>query len=423
MFLVLPHQLFDPKYLTCKEIILWEHPHYFTKYSYNKKKLILHRASMKYYKDELIKKGLVVKYYTFKTTPKLIRYHVWDPVDKIKLPGNPIVIDSPGFLLSGDQLGKYRNLTKSFFFNAFYMKTKKWLGIIPGVKSQDKHNRKKLPAGIKIPYIPSNKSDKMHIDEAIAYTETHFNNNYGDTEEFMFPVKRSTAKRWISHFVKYKIKHFGDYQDAISTKHDFLYHSLLSTSINIGLITPAYLIDIIIKTDAPINSKEGFVRQLFWREYQRYCYKFANFNSNYFGNVKKLTKKWYSGNVGIKPVDDCIKKAFKTGYLHHIERLMIIGNFMQLSRISPKEGYKWFMEFSCDSYEWVMHQNVLDMAFFCTGGLTMRRPYISSSNYILKMSDYKRDEWSNKWDILYKQFLKNNKAKLFKFRYHFRSLQ
>ena len=102
---------------------------------------------------------------------------------------------------------------------------------------------------------------------------------------------------------------------------------------------------------------------------------------------------------------------------------MIIGNFMNLSGISAKEGFKWFMEFSVDSYEWVMHQNVLDMVFFVTGGKTMRKPYISSSNYIIKMSDYKKGDWSVKWDEMYIQFMKNNKDKLWKFRYSFPGLK
>jgi deoxyribodipyrimidine photolyase-related protein len=163
---------------------------------------------------------------------------------------------------------------------------------------------------------------------------------------------------------------------------------------------------------------------LFWREYQRYCYIYYNFNNkNYFKNNKKLNSKWYSGNTGIDPIDTCIKNGFNTGYLHHIERLMVVGNFMNLSEISPKEGFKWFMEFSCDSYEWVMNQNVYDMVFFVSGGATMRRPYISSSNYILKMSNYKKGKWSEIWDTKYKNFLKKNKDKLWKFRYHFRGLK
>ena len=142
----------------------------------------------------------------------------------------------------------------------------------------------------------------------------------------------------------------------------------------------------------------------------------------YFKNSKKLTKAWYTGKLGVPPVDDAIKAAFDTGYLHHIQRLMIVGNYMNLSQIDSRQGFKWFMEFSLDSYEWVMYQNVYDMVFFNSGGLTMRRPYVSSSNYVLKMSNYKKDEWSDEWDELYRSFMKRNKTKLHKFRYYFPGL-
>ena len=298
---------------------------------------------------------------------------------------------------------------------------KKKIDIMPNVKSQDKYNRKALPKKEKIPKIPSNKSDKKYIDEAIRYVNKNFDKNYGNVDNFMFPVTHSTAKKFISHFLKYKIKKFGEFQDAIVENEKFLFHSLLSTSLNIGLINPIDLAEKVEKYKAPLNSREGFIRQLFWREYQRFCYIYYNFKGkNYFGNRKKLSKDWYNGTLGVDPVDNSIKNGFETGYLHHIERLMVIGNFMNLSGISPKEGFKWFMEFSCDSYEWVMHQNVLDMVFFVSGGATMRRPYISSSNYISKMSNFKKGEWNDIWDKKYKDFIKKHRKKLLKFRYYFR---
>jgi deoxyribodipyrimidine photolyase-related protein len=206
-----------------------------------------------------------------------------------------------------------------------------------------------------------------------------------------------------------------------------MFHSILSSSINIGLLNPIDIIEELAKykSKVKINSFEGYIRQLFWREYQRYCYIYAavDFKKNYFGNKKKLSKAWYTGELGIPPVDDFIKSGFETAYMHHIGRLMFVGNFMNLSGISPKEGFRWFMEFSIDSYEWVMYQNVYDMVFFVTGGLTMRKPYVTSSNYVLKMSDYKKGEWSEKWTELYRKFMKKNKQKLWKFRYHFPQLK
>ena len=134
-------------------------------------------------------------------------------------------------------------------------------------------------------------------------------------------------------------------------------------------------------------------------------------SSNVFGNNKKLNKKWYTGELGIEPIDNTIKKAFKTGYLHHIERLMVMLNFMVLARIKPQEIYNWFMEFSCDSYDWVMIGNIYGMGYFNTN--TMRKPYLSSSSYIVNMSNYKKDgKWDKIWDSLFYYFLHDNKSKL-----------
>jgi len=425
-FVILPNQLFEIKYLPKDyKYVIYEHPHYFTSYNYNKKKLILHRGSMKYYYDYLTEKKLPVKYIEFNDKFDIQKYKLFDPIDKIDLKGNYEFLDSPNFLLSTKLCEKYREKTKNFFFNAFYMWSKKQLDIIPKVKSQDKENRNKMPNDIKIPKVTSNNIDNKYIKEGILFVKKKFNKNYGNTDNFMFPLTHKTAKKWVKYFIKDKIDNFGIYQDAILKDNNTLFHSLLSTSINIGLLQPKDIIDELLQyNNIPLNSLEGFIRQLFWREYQRYCYKYYNFsNKNYFDNKKKLSKDWYDGTTRILPIDNCIKKAFDTGYLHHIERLMVVGNYMNLYGIHPQDGFRWFMEFSCDSYEWVMHQNVLEMVFFVSGGDTMRRPYISSSNYILKMSDYKKDSWCDEWNKLYDNFLKKNKKKLWKYRYFFSGLK
>ena len=421
-FLILPHQLFETKHLNeSYKYIIWEHPHYFKSYNYNKKRILMHRASMKYYYDYLKSNGFQCKYIDFNENPKLKQYYLFDPIDKIKLPGKYTMIESPNFLLDKEIYQIYREKTKNFFFYFFYMWGKKKINVLPKVKSKDKYNRDKLPKNIDIPEPSSNRTDDKYIKKGISYVNKHFEKNYGNTDDFIFPVTHKTAKKFLKAFISQKLKNFGKYQDAISQDHEFLFHSLLSSSINIGLLNPDDVIKEVLKKKAPINSVEGFVRQLFWREYQRYCYIYYNFgNKNYFGNRKKLTKDWYDGTLGIDPVDTSIRNAFDNGYLHHIERLMVVGNFMNLSGIHPKEGFRWFMEFSCDSYEWVMHQNVLDMVFFVSGGDTMRRPYISSSNYILKMSDYQKGEWSEEWDKMYKEFIRKNKKKLHKYRYYYK---
>ena len=431
ILIILPHQLFEDKYfkkiVKPEKIIIWEHPHYFTQYKYNKKKLMLHRASMQYYKDYLKNKGYTVKYCEYKDKPNVKKSDntfMFDPIDNLK---NKVknLMESPNFIMTKDHYGEYRKKTDKFTFNNFYMWCKKKIDIIPTIKSKDKFNRQRMPKKIDVPQLPQNKKDEVYIKEAAKYVDKNFKKNYGNTENFIYPISHESAKRWQMDFFKKKLEKFGPYQDFIYNKEPYLYHSCLSSSINIGLLNPTEILEYLKprKSEYNINSYEGYIRQLFWREYQRYTYIYCDFNVNYFGNRKKLTKKWYTGDLKIDPVDDYIKIGFDTGYLHHIVRLMLIGNFMNLSGISPKEGFKWFMEFSVDSYEWVMKQNVLDMVFFVTGGKTMRKPYASSSNYILKMSTYKKGEWSDKWNELYHNFMKKNKDKLWKFRYHFPGLK
>jgi deoxyribodipyrimidine photolyase-related protein len=440
MFIILPHQLYDIKLLPIqmkdKLIVLWEHPHYFKSYKFNKKKLMLHRASMKYYYDLLKDNNFNVHYIEFhKSINREFgpNYTLFDPIDKLngkyKLPNNYTILESPNFLLTKDDYNEYFSKTKTkIIFNNFYLWSKKKINLFPKLKSMDKMNRETFDNSKKIPSL-LNESNKYieYIKEAVNYVEKHFPNNYGNCDNFNYPISRESTLKWLKHFIKYKFKHFGKYQDFINKDNIYMFHSILSSSLNIGLINPSDVIKEIskYKSKIPINSFEGFLRQLFWREYQRFCYIHINYkNINYFGNKKKLSSKWYKGELNIEPVDDLIKSGFDTGYMHHIGRLMVIGNFMNLSGIAPKEGFRWFMEFSIDSYEWVMHQNVYDMVFFVTGGRTMTRPYISSSNYILKMSNYNKskNEWSNIWDNLYHSFINRHRSKLYKFRYYFPNL-
>jgi deoxyribodipyrimidine photolyase-related protein len=447
-FLILPTQLYEKKYLpdyvkstsSKVTVLLWECPWYFNnkKYTFNKKKLLLHKGSMEYYYNYIKSAGIKIIKIEYKDTSivKYLKndYAMFDPVDDIKLlslsrkPNH--IEESPNFMLTLADYEGYRKKSDKFFFNAFYTYGKAIVNVIPNIASTDKENRKTLTKKeldkMKIPKTPTlGAEDKKYIKIASTYVDKNFKKNYGDTADFMFPLTHSTAKKWLTYFIKTKFKKFGDYQDFINKDNEFMFHSLLSTSLNIGLLNPLDIINVIekFKKTIPINSYEGYVRQLFWREYQRYTYLHfysvpKNRALNYFGNTKKLSDKWYTGNVGSPPVDEAIVKGFSIGYLHHINRLMIIGNHMNLAGISPQQGFKWFMEFSCDSYDWVMCQNVYGMAFFADGGKTMRRPYITSSNYVLKMSNYPKGEWTDTWDTMYRDFIKKNRSKLIKYRYY-----
>ena len=163
------------------------------------------------------------------------------------------------------------------------------------------------------------------------------------------------------------------------------------------------------KANIPVNSLEGFVRQILgWREYIRAVYEAKGVEErtrNYWQHTRKIPISFWAGKTGIAPVDDAIRGLLNTGYNHHIERLMILGNFMLLCEFDPDEVYRWFMTMYIDSYDWVMVPNVYGMSQYADGGLMSTKPYISGSNYILKMSNYQKGEWSEIWDGLFWRFI------------------
>ena len=259
--------------------------------------------------------------------------------------------------------------------------------------------------------------NNKYIKNVIRYINKHFPNNHGNTNNFIFPIDKNQSMKWLMFFINQNLDNFGSYQDAINRDHDNMFHSMLSASLNIGLLNPDDVVEKLRELkDTPINSLEGYFRQLCWREYQRYCYIYYYedlTSTNYLKLNNSMGKEWYNGTLGIEPVDNCIIKAFDSAYLHHIERLMIMGNFMVLSEIKPDDVYKWFMEFAIDSYDWVMIQNVYDMVCYTSKGITSYKPYISSSNYIVKLSNYsKKDECTKEWNKRYRSFLKNKKSLL-----------
>lgn len=187
--------------------------------------------------------------------------------------------------------------------------------------------------------------------------------------------------------------------------------------LNVGLISPKEIIDACLlyakENKVPINSTEGFVRQIIgWREFIRGVYITRGSEertTNFWKFKKKIPASFYTGTTGIPPIDITIKRVLETGYCHHIERLMVLGNFMLLCEFDPDEVYRWFMELFIDSYDWVMVTNVYGMSQFADGGLMASKPYISGSNYLMKMSNYKKGEWQAVWDGLFWRFMNSHR--------------
>ena len=246
------------------------------------------------------------------------------------------------------------------------------------------------------------------------YVAAHFPDNLGllsDTP--LYPYDFSSAEQWLDQFLQRRFEEFGVYEDAIVANESILNHSLLSPLINVGLLEPQDVINKIItfaeSAETSINSVEGLIRQIIgWREFIRGVYISQGVyerNRNYWGFKRKIPASFYTGETGIDPVDITIRKVLDTGYCHHIERLMVLGNFMVLCEFDPDAVYQWFMELFIDAYDWVMVPNVYGMSQFADGGLMSTKPYISGSNYLMKMSDYKKGDWNAIWDALFWRFM------------------
>ena len=339
------------------------------------------------------------------------------------------IFDNPQFLNTILELDSFfKNKEKKFFQTSFYITQRKKMKILlneddkpVGDKwSFDTDNRKKYPKGKIAPKINFPSKDSIY-KEAEKYVNKYFDNNYGNiNEQITYPCTHSSAKEWLEQFIKFRFKEFGDYEDAVMVDETFLNHSVLSPMLNIGLITPNEVISEVLKhkNDIPINSLEGFIRQIIgWREFIRGVYQYKGVqqrNSNFFDFKRKMPKSFYDGSTGVFPFDNCIKKVLQNAYSNHIERLMILGNFMLLCEINPNDIYKWFMELYVDAYDWVMVPNIYGMSQFSDGGLMSSKPYISSSNYIKKMSNYKSGPWAVIWDALYWRFIDKQRQKLAK---------
>ena len=282
--------------------------------------------------------------------------------------------------------------------------------------SFDDDNRNKLPKDIFVPKYPKI-LDTKHTKFLKPIIEKKFKDHPGDTNNFWFATEYEDVMKLLNFFIKEKSNLFGDYEDAVSQKNNILFHSALSPYINLGLITPEIIIQKILdfhkKNNIKINSLEGYIRQIIgWREFMRGVYQGYSEemeNRNFFNQKRKMKSSWYKGNTGLPPLDYAIKNALAHGWSHHIERLMILSNIMNLCEIEPKRVYKWFMEMFVDSSDWVMVPNVYGMGLFSDGGIFATKPYICGSSYILKMMDFKKGDWCNIMDGLYWRFINKNR--------------
>lgn len=254
------------------------------------------------------------------------------------------------------------------------------------------------------------------VARAIAWVREEFPEAPGDPMLFAWPTSAEEARAHLREFARERLSDFGPYEDAISAEHPFIAHGLLTPALNIGLLDPREVVDAVLQAadeSTPLASVEGFIRQVIgWREYMRATYRTRGRqlrSANRLDHRNTLGEGWWDASTGLAPVDLVISRVLATGYAHHIERLMVLGNAMSLLRIHPDAVYEWFMELFIDAYDWVMVPNVYAMSQFAAGEAITTKPYVSGSNYLRKMSDLPQGDWADAWDGLYWTFIRDHR--------------
>ena len=438
-------------------VLLIESKSICTRFKYHKQKLAFVLTSMREYADELVAVGRVVHYVHlpdsddwFVSLEQLCRQQAisqlivmrqndrapqrgieaWCKAHAIALEVTP----NTQFLTSAAEFTQWAGTQKQFKMEQFYRWQRARLGILldddgkpqGGAWNYDAENRKPLPKDAVLPKIPF-PAPSGHRSDILELIERHFGDHPGETDVNWLPTTRAQAREWLTDFIDNRFASFGDYEDAMLKGETFLYHSATSALLNIGLLHPSEVVAAALAADVPLASKEGFIRQIIgWREFVfgMYHLKPATWKSeNYLQHTAALPDWWWQlEGASEPPLEDVLSRLKSFGYSHHIERLMVLGNYMLLARYDPREVYDWFMTMYVDSYEWVMVPNIIGMSQYADGGLDnggfATKPYISGSNYLQKMGKWwpttaasKESAWTSMyWDFLsfHEDVLANN---------------
>ncbi|MES2966382.1 MAG: cryptochrome/photolyase family protein, partial [Patescibacteria group bacterium] len=420
--IVYPHQLFSPASHPAlapgRPVYVIEEPLFISEYGTHRQKMLLHRLSLQAFAEELTLAGFTVEYVPIEpqaTTASILQsiakvgittLHIVDTTDNYlerriatactAYGMTRVCYESPLFILPKEEaITRFQSSGK--FMKKFYEKLRRDKNILMegnkpagGQFSFDNENQAKLPKDIVLPTDISwiENEAVMHAQEWLKDIKSE---QYGEARVWV-PYTRATAYVFLTEFLTVRFAQFGTYEDAITTKHHRLFHSTLSPLLNIGLLSPLEVVETAIayaeQNQTPINSLEGFVRQIIgWREFIRASYEVDGSkmrNQNFFNHTRTLPPEFWTGGSDILPLAVSIKSALTYGYNHHIERLMVLGNFMLLTQTHPHEVYRWFMAMYVDAYDWVMVPNIYGMSQFSDGGSFATKPYISGSSYLKK---------------------------------------
>jgi deoxyribodipyrimidine photolyase-related protein len=395
---------------------------------HHKKKIAFLFSAMRHFADELHAAGWTVDYRTLEQTgangsftrelKAAVKRHEparivvtspgeWRVLDAMrgwsKAVGLPVdILADNRFVCAGAEFARWADGRKQLRMEYFYREMRRKTGLlmdgdqpVGGQWNFDHDNRKPAKADLFIPPVFRVEPDAVTRD-VLALVNKRFGDHFGDLEPFWFAVTRIDAQRALDHFVRNALPRFGDYQDAMLTGEPFLYHSLLSAYINAGLLDP---LEVCRKVEAawkagkvPLNAAEGYIRQIIgWREYVRgiYWLKMPGYVSeNFFGHTRPVPEFYWSADTRMACVRAAIGQTKAEAYAHHIQRLMVTGNFALLAGIAPQALHEWYLMVYADAYEWVELPNTLGMSQFGDGGLLASKPYVASGAYINRMSDY-----------------------------------
>jgi deoxyribodipyrimidine photolyase-related protein len=457
--LVYPHQLFRAEYIpsdtdvvvVVEEPLFFGNDHQFSTF-FHKQKLILHRASMRRYVEEVLwPAGFDVDYVQaneinesgdiIQRIVECERVTVFDVCDDVlnrrlltaarTIPDAPAlhILDTPNFYLSHQEVKAFfADKAKSQFANFYQWQRERWNILISADYKPvgdswclDEETAKRLPKDTVLPTFEVFGSND-YVDEARQYVEKMFSDNPGQTDEFCWATNHEEAERWLFEFLENRLDDYSTYRQSIDGQVPWAYHSMVSVYLNVGLLSPKQVVDSALerhhRRPVPLASLEGFIRQILgWREFVRGVYANRHVQmrtSNVFKSSRKLTRDWYQGTTGLPPVDDLIRKVQKRAYAHNIERMMVIGNIMLICEIHPDEVNRWFSELLIDAYDWSLIPFVYGLSQYADGGSISVKPGFSSSNFILSVSNYHAGEWCDVWDGLYWRFVERHQDKLAK---------
>lgn len=439
---------------------VWEEATYV---SHHKAKIVYIFSAMRHHADALSERGWHVDYiklddpnnsgsFSGEIAAALERYNIgsiriteaseWRVMEMIEnwedRFGLPVTIcPDDRFIAAHQDFDNWADGKKQLRMEFFYREMRRKTGLLldendkpeGGKWNYDSDNRKPAKRDLMIPQPIQFQPDDM-TQEVLKMVAVRFADHPGRLEQFHFAVTQDEAMRQKAKFLDEALPHFGDYQDAMLTDEPFLWHSILSPYINSGLLDPLDLCRDVEKRyhagKIPLNAAEGFIRQIIgWREYVRGIYwregpDYAD--RNFLGAKRDLPEFFYTGETDMHCLSQAIGQTLDLAYAHHIQRLMITGNFALIAGIDPHQVHIWYLEVYADAYEWVELPNTLGMSQFGDGGIIASKPYASSGNYINKMSDYcghckydvkqRTGDDACPFNALYWDFLDRNEDKL-----------